>query len=145
MGSGLSRKLETVPRVPNSESPHLWKGSRTRQRYRWNTEQRLELGVGDGANSAQAAAMLAGPHESLTPPNALGAWKLCKEFVSAEGKRAARGPAHLRAPHEPNPEKARVGLPPRKMRPFPGMLQDPADLILLRRGGSNNLGCGHPA
>lgn len=66
--------------------------------------------------------------------------------MCVEGREVGRRVHLMWAHREQNPEKARAGLAPRKIRPFfPGTLQDPAQFILPQRTGSrNNLGGVHP-
>lgn len=71
MGSGLPGGWRELQGIPIPKANGFWKGSRTRRKYGWNADKRVELKLSMGENPAQTAFMLAGPHQSLTP-TALG-------------------------------------------------------------------------
>lgn len=70
-GLRTPRRLERVQRIPIPKANSFWKGSRTRRKYGWNADKRLELKLVMRETPAQTACTLAGPHQSLAP-TALG-------------------------------------------------------------------------
>lgn len=69
---GSLRSWREFQGIPVLKARALGKGSRTRRRYGWNTDHRVELEpeLETGENPAQAALVLTGLHRSLTSPTA---------------------------------------------------------------------------
>lgn len=137
---GSLRSWREFQGIPVLKARGLGKGSRTRRRYGWNTDHRVELEpeLETGENPAQAALVLTGPHWSLTSPTSLDP-RASGASLSTEEREVGRRASTVipaRARDEQNPEKARVGPPPMEDKAPPRYLAGLCPMYPPQRRGA---------